>query len=86
MSKTFTISIPKELSGISLKQYQKYIKTVKVEQGKEPTQEEVDFANLKLLECFCDISLKQAYELPLTEFSGIIHHIAELFKEDTPLQ
>ena len=38
MSKTFTLSIPKELSGISLKQYQKYIKTVKVEEGKEPTK------------------------------------------------
>ncbi|MGYP003132936729 len=86
MSKTFTLSIPKELSGISLKQYQKYIKTVKVEQGKEPTKEEIDFANLKLLECFCGITMKEAYNLPLTEFSGIIGHIAELFKEDTPLQ
>ena len=86
MSKTFTLSIPKELSGISLKQYQKYIKTVKVEEGKEPTKEEIDFANLKLLECFCGITMKEAYNLPLTEFSGIISHIAELFKEETPLQ
>lgn len=86
MSKTFTLSIPKELSGISLKQYQKYIKTVKVEEDKEPTKEEIDFANLKLLECFCGITMKEAYNLPLTEFSGIIGHIAELFKEDTPLQ
>ena len=30
--------------------------------------------------------MKEAYNLPLTEFSGIIGHIAELFKEDTPLQ
>ncbi len=86
MSKTFTISIPKELSGISLKQYQKYIKTVKYKEGTEPTKEEIDFANLKLLECFCGITMKQAYNLPLTEFSGIIGHIAEMFKEDTPLQ
>ena len=82
MSKTFTISIPKELAGISLKQYQKYIKTVKYEEGKEPTKEEIDFANLKLLECFCGITMKQAYNLPLTEFSGIIGHIAEMFKEE----
>src|SRR5210317_2267043 len=86
MSKTFTISIPKELSGISLKQYQKYIKTVKYKEGTEPTKEEIDFANLKLLECFCGITMKQAYNLPLTEFSGIIGHIAEMFKEETPLQ
>ena len=80
MSKTLTLSIPKELSGISVQQYQKYIKTVKVEEGKEPTKEEIDFANLKLLECFCGITMKEAYNLPLTEFSGIISHIAELFK------
>ena len=86
MSKTLTLSIPKELSGISVQQYQKYIKTVKVEEGKEPTKEEIDFANLKLLECFCGITMKEAYNLPLTEFSGIISHIAELFKEETPLQ
>ena len=86
MSKTFTLSIPKELSGISLRQYQKYIETVKYEEGKEPTEEEIDFANLKLLECFCGITMKQAYDLPLTEFSGIISHIAKLFKEETPLQ
>ena len=86
MSKTLTLSIPKELSGISVQQYQKYIKTVKVEEGKEPTKEEIDFANLKLFECFCGITMKEAYNLPLTEFSGIISHIAELFKEETPLQ
>lgn len=86
MSKTFTISIPTELAGISLKQYQKYIKTVKYEEGTEPTKEEIDFANLKLLECFCGITMKEAYNLPLTKFSGIIGSIAEMFKEETPLQ
>ena len=45
MSKTFTISIPTELSGISLKQYQKYISTVKYEEGTEPNKEQIDFAN-----------------------------------------
>ena len=86
MSQTITLNIPKNLSGISLKEYQKYISTVNNQKDREPTEEEVGFANLKLLECFCGITMKEAYELPLTEFSGIIQHIAGVFKEKTPLQ
>jgi len=86
MSQTITLNIPKNLSGISLKEYQKYISTVNNKKDREATEEEVGFANLKLLECFCGITMKEAYELPLTEFSGIIQHIAGVFKEKTPLQ
>jgi|TARA_X000001382_G_scaffold9834_1_gene6903 hypothetical protein len=86
MSQTITLNIPKNLSGISLKEYQKYISTVNNQKDREATEEEVGFANLKLLECFCGITMKEAYELPLTEFSGIIQHIAGVFKEKTPLQ
>ena len=86
MSQTITLNIPKNLSGISLKEYQKYISTVNNKKDREATEEEVGFANLKLLECFCGITMKEAYELPLTEFSGIIQHIANVFKEKTPLQ
>ena len=86
MNKSITLSIPKELSGITLRQYQKYIKSVKYDTDKEPTKEEVDFANLKLLECFCDVTLKEAYQLPLAQFSEIINHLGSLFAEETPLE
>lgn len=86
MSQTFEISLPTELSGIKLKQYQKYIKTVQTDPDKQPTEQEIEFANLKLLECFCGLSLKEAHKLPMTEFTGILRHISELFKEKTPLQ
>jgi len=80
MSSTITLNIPSSLSDITLGQYQKYIKDVKeLTEKDEPTQEEVEFANLKLLECFCGITLKQAYQLPMTEFSSVINHINELF-------
>ncbi len=79
MSSTITLNIPSSLSDITLGQYQKYIKDVKeLTEKEEPTQEEVEFANLKLLECFCGITLKQAYQLPMTEFSSVINHINEL--------
>jgi len=86
MSQSFEIRVPKELSAIPLKNYQKYIKDVKTDPNKQPTAEELEFANLKVLECFCGITMKQAYKLPMTEFSDIIKHISDLFVEKTPLQ
>ena len=51
MSSTITLNIPSSLSDITLGQYQKYIKDIKeLTEKEEPTQEEVEFANLKLLE------------------------------------
>tara|TARA_B100001250_G_C19815538_1_gene798116 strand:+ start:850 stop:1566 length:717 start_codon:yes stop_codon:yes gene_type:complete len=86
MSKKFTIDIPKSLSAIPLKQYQEYIKTIDYSNDKDLTNEQIEFANLKLLECFCGVSLKEAYNLPLNEFSFIIKYISDLFKEETPLE
>ena len=86
MSGTITLNIPSSLSDITLGQYQKYIKDIKhLTDKEEPTQEEIEFSNLKLLECFCDINLKQAYQLPMTEFSSVINHINELFNVDHKL-
>ena len=48
--------------------------------------EDNEFINLKVLEIFCGVTMKEAYKLPLAEFSFIINHIVEIFKEDTPLQ
>ncbi len=86
MSSTITLNIPSSLSDITLGQYQKYIKDIKhLTDKEEPTQEEIEFSNLKLLECFCDINLKQAYQLPMAEFSSVINHINELFNVDHKL-
>ena len=86
MSSTITLNIPSSLSDITLGQYQKYIKDIKhLTEKEEPTQEEIEFSNLKLLECFCNINLKQAYQLPMAEFSSVINHINELFNVDHKL-
>lgn len=82
MSQKFTIEVPKDLSGITLQQYQKYLKIM---DGKEDLEDN-EFMNLKVLEIFCGVTMKQAYNLPLSEFSFIINHIVDVFKEDTPLQ
>jgi Tfp pilus assembly major pilin PilA len=86
MSNTVTLNIPTSLSDIKLKEYQKYIKDVKNLTEKEnPTQKEIEFSNLKLLECFCGINLKQAYKLPMTEFNSVVSHINELFNTNNRL-
>jgi hypothetical protein len=86
MSNTVTINIPTSLSDIKLSWYQKYIKDVNHLTEKEsPTKEEIEFSNLKLLECFCGVSLKQAYKLPMTEFNSVISHINELFNVKSTL-
>jgi len=82
MSHKFTLEVPTELSAVPLHQYQKYLKVMDDNEGVE----DVEFINLKILEIFCGVTLKQAYKLPLAEFSSIISHIVEIFKEDTPLQ
>jgi hypothetical protein len=87
MSNTVTLNIPTSLSDIKLGQYQKYINDVEhLTKKEEPTQEEVEFSNLKLLECFCNVNLKEAYQLPMTEFTSVINHINELFNVDNKLQ
>ena len=82
MSQKFTLEVPKELSAITLQQYQKYLKVM---EGNEDA-EDTEFINIKVLEIFCGVTMKEAYKLPLAEFSFIINHIVEIFKEDTPLQ
>ena len=79
MSQTITLNIPSSLQDVTLGQYQKYIKSVEhLTQKEEPTQEEVEFSNLKMLECFCGITMKEAYKLPMTEFTSVISHVNEL--------
>ena len=82
MSHKFTLEVPKELSAVTLQQYQRYLKVMDENEGAEDTE----FLNLKVLEIFCGVSLKDAYNLPLAKFSTVINHVVNIFKEETPLQ
>ena len=85
MIEEIKVKVPRTLSDVKLVDYQKYIKIVDFNQEQEPTQEKIDFANMKMLEIFCGINLKKAYELPMTAFSNIINHLATIFKEEKQL-
>lgn len=80
---TLELNVPTKMSDIKLEQYQKYLKVVNgVDQESE---ESVNFVNLKALEIFCGLQLKDSYKLPISEFSGIIEDLSSALDESTPL-
>jgi hypothetical protein len=85
MSKNITIElkVPTRMSDIKLEQYQKYITVLKgIDQE---TDESINFVNLKALEIFCGLQLKDSYKLPMSDFAGIIQDLSSALSEDTPL-
>jgi len=77
------IRIPQSLSDITLEQYQKYVKVLDgIDKDGETASE---FLNLKALEIFCGLELKESYKLPISMFDDVIYKLAECLNEDTPL-
>ena len=77
------VAIPKSLDAISLEQYQKYIEVVsKIDLDNPETN---DFVNLKALEIFCGLELKDSYKLPLKSFEAVLQKVYSCLEEDTPL-
>ena len=74
---------PTSLSDITLEQYQKYLKIVETNKEDENA---TDFLNLKSLEIFCGLELKEAYKIPISTFNFALEHIKACFSEETPLQ
>ena len=82
MDKTYKLSVPVSMDDITIGQYQKYVKIV--EENKDV--EDNNFINLKLLNIFCDITMKEAYELPITQFEYIINHLSNILSDKPDLQ
>lgn len=80
MTKEFNISIPTDLSGITLRQYQDYLRMYE----KWDKEDEVYFKT-KVLQIFCELNIEDTFKIPLKDFDSIITHVLDLFKEETPL-
>lgn len=80
MSTTLKISIPKDLSGITLDQYQRYLAVAKNVEG-----ENNEFLNLKALEIFCGLTLKDSYNLPVSMFESVLERLTNVFEEKNDL-
>ena len=82
MSKEIKLKVPATQADIPLKKYQKYAKIVQDAEGELAE----DFIRAKILEIFCDITLKEAYALPLKELDGVVTHILTMMAEKPDLQ
>jgi len=76
------VSIPQDLSAIKLHQYQKYLSVAK---GVDEGDKNNEFLNLKALEIFCGLSLKDSYNLPVSMFESVLKQLSDCFGEKTDL-
>lgn len=77
------LNIPQGLSDIKLEQYQKYVKVL--DGIDKEAAEAADFINLKALEIFCGLQLKDSYKLPMASFASVLEIVANALQEPTPL-
>ena len=75
------LSVPSNLESIELWQYQKYMGVVETNKDQEATE----FLNLKLVEIFCGVSLKDVSSIREQDFNKITEIIGNAFAEETPL-
>ena len=68
--------IPTKLSEIPLKHYQKFLAIA------EKTNDEVLLAE-KMIQCFCNIELKDVVKIPYKEIEALSIHFANLFEQKT---
>lgn len=77
------IRVPNSLSDIPLHEYQKYMQVL---EGLDEEGDNVnEFVNLKALEIFCGVELKESYKMPISSFSTILDKLAACLSEEPPL-
>ena len=85
--KEIELQVPTTLNDIKLWQYQKYMKVIeqnKTEDGKEDENIN-DFLNMKLVEIFCNVSLREVDSIPLKEFNKVLSVLNNAFEEKPKL-
>ena len=80
MIKEFDLNVPVDISGMTLQQYQKYLKLYD-----KWDKEDENYIKAKMLQIFCGLTAKQTYELPLSSFDTIISHLIESLQQETPM-
>ena len=78
--KEFDLNIPLNLSGITLGQYQDYLKVLD-----KWDKEDETYLNVKILQIFCGLSPEFATSIPLHAFESTIAQVTGLFESPTPL-
>lgn len=79
--KEYDLNIPFSLAGITLGQYQDYLKVLD-----KWDKEDETYLSIKILQIFCGLSPEFATSIPLHAFESTIAHVTGLFNEETPLE
>lgn len=83
--KTIELEVPTSLADIKLWQYQKYMKILDAHKDQEHTEDLVNFLNMKLVEIFCNVSLRDVSEIPYSEYRKILDILNQAFSEKPKL-
>lgn len=70
------LSVPTDLSSITLGQYQRYMKVIE-----ENGEDAGDFLALKTIEIFCNVSLKDVLNIPAKDADRVLSIINRAFEE-----
>jgi hypothetical protein len=79
MRKQIELEVPTTLNDITLGQYQKYIKVSDENEGAD------EFLNKKLIEIFCNITLRDVEQIPMVEAEKVISILGKAFEEKPEL-
>jgi hypothetical protein len=80
MVKEIKLDVPTKLEGITLRQYQDYLRVL----DKWDKEDEV-YIKTKMLQIFCNLSIEDTLKLPLNNFDFAIETVNRCFKEESPL-
>jgi len=69
------LKIPTDLSEIKLKDYQKYMSIV------EANEDDTEFLNLKAVEIFCNVKIKDVNSIKVSDFNEVVGVIDKAFKQ-----
>ena len=83
--KTIELEVPTTLEDIKLWQYQKYMKVVDAHKEAEETEELNNFLNMKLVEIFCNVSLKDVSKISVRGYEKILDILNKAFEEKPKL-
>ena len=83
--KTIELEVPTTLADIKLWQYQKYMKVVDAHKDAEQTEELNNFLNMKLVEIFCNVSLKSVTKISVRGYKRILKELSGVFEEKPKL-
>ena len=85
--KQIELEVPTTLSDIKLWQYQKYMKVIEQNKTEDAQDEEKinDFLNMKLVEIFCNVSLRDVVKIPLKEYNKVLEVLNKAFEQKPKL-